>query len=498
MSDFRDRQSGGNQSGDDADLFDFGHAFLFIGFIFRSLVRHKKFSLAIIGFVLTVTAAALVFVPRTYKSETKILAQRNLVMATLGNPGRSIPTDADSPTRSAAEAVLKRDNLVALVKQVNLMDEWKNTRAPLLALRDKLIELVTPEQTEEDRLEVLIGLLSKRLVVTTEEGTVMIALEWPDATLAYRIVSAAQQNFLESRHAEEVSSIAETITILEGHAASIRENIENAIQDFDKPLAAPEPDPAAAAKLAARKAAIAQNSALDRERGQLRTMIFAKRKAITDLEEFRNRRLAELQATLAEQTSVYAEQHPAVVNTKQTIASLSMESPQIAALKKQEQELVSEYKTKGGVPLPAGADDASAQAAALPSIGTNIEGFRSTGTPRRGNSMSEEAQNYARARIRVAMGSYEELSGRIEAARIELDTTRAAFKYRYSIITPPLLPKTPEKPNLMLLAVAGVVASLLLALGAASLRDLASGRVLEPWQVEKHLNLPVLAELREK
>ena len=497
MSGFRDRNTNGG-SGDDADLFDFGHAFLFVGFIFRSIGRHKKFAISIVAFVLLVTGAALVLVPRTYKSDTKILAQRNLVMATLGNPGRSVPTDADSPTRSAAEAVLKRDNLVALIKQVNLMDEWRNTRAPLLATRDRIVELFSGEVTEEDRLEVLIGLLSKRLTVTTEEGTVLIALEWPDPTLAFRIVSAAQQNFLESRHAEEVSSIAETITILEGHAASIRENIENAIQDFDKPMAAPEPDPGAAAKYAARKAAIAQNSAMDRERGQLRTMIFAKRKAITDLEEFRNRRLAELQATLAEQTSVYAEQHPAVVNTKQTISSLSMESPQIATLKKQESELIAEYKTKGGVPLPSGADDAGNQAAALPSIGSSIEGFRSSGAPRRGNSMSEEAQNYAKARIRVAMGSYEELSGRIEAARIELDTTRAAFKYRYSIITPPLLPKSPEKPNLVLLGVAGVIASIFLALGAASLRDLASGRVLEPWQVEKHLNLPVLAELREK
>jgi uncharacterized protein involved in exopolysaccharide biosynthesis len=440
-------------------------------------------------------------VPRTYKSDTKILAQRNLVMATLGNPHRSVPHDADMPTRSAAEAVLKRDNLVSLIKQVNLMDEWKSTRAPILQVRDKLIELVSGEKSEEDRLEELVGLLSKRLVVTTEEGTVKIELEWPDATLAYRIVSAAQQNFLESRHAEEVSSIAETITILEGHAASIRENIENAITDFDRPaVTAPEsPDPAAAAKAAARRAAIAQNSALDRERSQLRTMIFAKRKAITDLEEFRNRRLAELQATLAEQMSVYAEQHPAVVNTKQTISSLSMESPQIAALKKQEQELINEYKSKGGVPLPAGADDASVpQTPALPALSGGIEGARSSGAPRRSSGMSEEAQNYARARIRVAMTSYEELSSRIEAARIELDTTRAAFKYRYSIITPPLLPKAPEKPNLAVLAVAGLVAAVFLALAAASLRDLASGRVLEPWQVEKHLGLPVLAELREK
>ena len=71
-----------------------------------------------------------------------------------------------------------------------------------------------------------------------------------------------------------------------------------------------------------------------------------------------------------------------MVNTKQTISSLSMESPQIAALKKQEQELIGEYKAKGGVPLPAGADDANS-AAALPSLSGGIEGLRTNGAPRR-------------------------------------------------------------------------------------------------------------------
>lgn len=484
---------------DDGDLFDFGHALRLVGFVFRSLLRHKRLSLAIVGFVLMLTGAAVVFVPRTYRSETRILAQRNLVMATLGNPNRSVPLDADAPTRSAAETVLKRDNLVSLIKQVNLLDEWVNTRAPIMRMRDKIMAVITGDQSEEDRLEQLIGLLGKRLSVTTHEGTVTIALEWPNAQLAYRIVQAAQQNFLESRHAEEVSTIAETITILEGHAASIRDNIEAAIGEMDKPPSAPEPDPAAAKRAAERRAANAQNSVLERERTQLRTMIYAKRKAIADLEEFRNRRVAELNAQLAEQLSVYADQHPAVLNTKQTIASMSMESPQIQALRKQEQELQKEYEIKGGQKLTPGSDDPQqSNGPSLQAIAANVgEGFRMGSGPRRA-VLSEEAQNYQRARVRVAMQSYEDLAERIEAARIELDTTRAAFKYRYSIISPPLLPKHPEKPNIPILIVAGIIASLALAVTGAALRDMASGKVLEPWQIERNLGLPVLAELRER
>ena len=41
-------------------------------------------------------------------------------------------------------------------------------------------------------------------------------------------------------------------------------------------------------------------------------MLEAKRRAINELEEFRRRRLAELQAELAQQRAVYADAHPAV------------------------------------------------------------------------------------------------------------------------------------------------------------------------------------------
>ena len=39
------------------------------------------------------------------------------------------------------------------------------------------------------------------------------------------------------------------------------------------------------------------------------------------------------------------------------------------------------------------------------------------------------------------MEKYDTLLDRMNSARIELDTARAAFKYRYSIVRPPQLPK---------------------------------------------------------
>jgi uncharacterized protein involved in exopolysaccharide biosynthesis len=93
------------------------------------------------------------------------------------------------------------------------------------------------------------------------------------------------------------------------------------------------------------------------------------------------------------------------------------------------------------------------------------------------------------------MEKYDTLLDRLNSARIELDTARAAFKYRYTIVRPPQLPKRPVKPKVPFVLGAGVLAATVLAVIAAALADLRSGRILETWQVERALGLEVLGEL---
>jgi capsular polysaccharide biosynthesis protein len=51
-------------------------------------------------------------------------------------------------------------------------------------------------------------------------------------------------------------------------------------------------------------------------------------------------------------------------------------------------------------------------------------------------------------------------------------------------------------PNFKLVMAAGVLASLMLALAVVVAKDLLSNRILEPWQIERQLGLPVLGTLR--
>ena len=123
----------------------------YAGFLAGSIRRHKILAAGTFSLALAMTAAAAFLMPRTYHAEAKLLAQRNDVMAALSNPGRSVPWDADAPTRAAAETVLRRDNLISLIRQTNLVEEWDRTRAPILKLKDWLMASRSPAPADSGR-----------------------------------------------------------------------------------------------------------------------------------------------------------------------------------------------------------------------------------------------------------------------------------------------------------------------------------------------------------
>ncbi len=85
---------------------------------------------------------------------------------------------------------------------------------------------------------------------------------------------------------------------------------------------------------------------------------------------------------------------------------------------------------------------------------------------------------------------------RTDAARIELAVSQAAFKFRYTIVTPAEEPDYPSYPDVRRVILTGLVASFLFALVVAIGVDIIGGRVLEPWQVRHQLGVPLLGTVR--
>lgn len=460
----------------DEPLFDSGLIRDLVGFAIRAVARHRRAALVTLLSVLAAAAAILAVWPRTYVTEVQLLAQRNLVMPVLGNPGRNLPSETDTPTRLASEAILNHDNLVAIIRATDLVSHWNRHRSLPGRLHDRISRLrLGRGPTPDEQVEALVWSLSHKMWVNTGEGTVTIGISWPDPYMAYRIVQTAQENFFEERHSNELALISESIDILEAHAADVNGEIRASLDSMAQVRAAFAPASPRSASPPVRRISTKTREAMSR--------LESVRRTIADLEQFRSHRLAELQLTLADQQRIYGSAHPQIENTQQMIRGLATDSPQLVELRREEKQLRDQI---GDAALDAGAAntqtaDPVLAAAALRSL----ERMQS-------DSIVNERQQYARSRLKIAVTSYEGLLSRLDAARIELETARGAFKYKYGVLVPAQVPRSPVKPKPLLIIVGGTLLAAVLALFVAVGLDTSRGLIVEPWQVERLLHLDVL------
>jgi len=483
------------------ELFERKRAREYVAFVTGAVRRHKALMAVLFVSIVAASIAVILSLPKSYHAEAKVLAHANNALKVAGDTG-----SAEAPTRTAAETILRRDNLVSIIEQYDLVRHWQQHRSPAERARDTVMSWFSSRtDSEQDAVDGMVERLEKRLRVWTNDNgaTVSIAIDWPDAQMASRIVDTAQQNYLESRHAQEITALAESIAILTTYASASKEDVDAAMSSVDKvkdeePKAGTPPahDTAPRVFAAPPRPPITVGDVLDPRVAQVQAKIEAKKRTLNDLEEFRHRRLADLQARLADDQTIYTENHPAVVDLKQAIASMSSESPQVKLLRSQITELEGERDALAHAHLGS-APSAAARSAPSTFFGEPSGGAGSD-VARLDADLREERDPkmvYARGQLRDAMDKYSGLRAKIQAAQIDYDTAQAAFKYRYSVVTPAHVPKQPSKPNVAVDILAAIVGALFAAVVLAVVADLRSGRLVEPWQLERLLDKPILGEV---
>ena len=304
--------------GGSADLFDRERIRDYVVFLRGAVRRRRRLAGAVLLGIMALTGLVLASMPSTYHVEAKLLTQRIAVL-----PVRGEGPDGAAPTRGAAETIRRRDNLVALIEATDLLNHWDAHRAPAQRAIDGLRGLLHAD-SEEDRSDAMVERLEKRLVTWTNEGTVTIAVDWPDAAMACRLVDIVQQDFLEERYAQEVTALSESISILRSHAESLRTEVDGAVTAVldlrasrQEPRVASAPEAASAAPVVeAPRPAARRPAEAKPETEQLKNALVAKQRALDDLEGFRQNRLSEVQARLAEQRGTYTDQHPVIIEPR--------------------------------------------------------------------------------------------------------------------------------------------------------------------------------------
>lgn len=382
---------------------------------------------------------------------------------------------------------MRRENLIEIIRETNLLAIQDRLRSPLGRASAFVKQRILGQKpTAEDQLKAVVGLLQGRLWVRPEqEGTVTIGIDWPDPESAYRIVQSAQQNFIAQRHESEIDMITGSITILQNHVTEAQASMQEALTA----LKATRPDivvPSAARAGGARKPPTALQQAQLAQMTTLRTQLSAKQGLIRDLESSRARDLAQLQTKLADLRHTFGPAYPEVTETEQRIRVFQTDSPQLAALKQEEASLRNQLESFGTM------TDTSATSMSDASFARDI-------LDRITRARSDSADNpqvvYAQSRLKMATNDYEDYFSRLEDANIELETARAAFKYRFNIVTPAEIPKKPFKPKVPLLLAAGLFLGAMFGVFAATALDFVSGRVVEKWQVQRQIGLPILANV---
>jgi len=326
------------------DLFNWAAIGRFFLLVKRSVSRHRAVFFSVWFCVVGVTIALMVVLPKTYEVQTTLQAQKSDVITSLSS--RRVQGGPD-PSRQAAETVLRHDNLVALIRQTDLIRRWPERRAPLARLKDAIWARFFRRPTPDEEIENFVGLLEKRLWVDTSEGIVSIGIHFPDGELAFRVVDAALENFLEARHAAEISSIGDAIVVLENRTTKSREALQVARDQLEALRAARA---AKQGKSVRRPTAVSSSLPLDPKVSELQVQVQTRRRAIADLQEFRRRRVTELEARLEELRSLYSPSHPSVLDVQQSLETMRSDSPQLLALKRELAPLEAELKERGLAP----------------------------------------------------------------------------------------------------------------------------------------------------
>jgi uncharacterized protein involved in exopolysaccharide biosynthesis len=189
---------------------------------------------------------------------------------------------------------------------------------------------------------------------------------------------------------------------------------------------------------------------------------------------------------LQEQRANYSASHPAVLDTEQSLQAVRQESPQVAVLKRELAPPEVELRKRG-------LNDDAAQ-----DLGKSTAAVIQAERLDPIDPLVDEGPQIesAKGQVRFALSNYNQFLDRIEGARLELDSARAAFKYRYTVIIPAQKPRGPIKPKPALVLGTSLIAGLVLAVLSTTLVDLHSRKLLENWQVERQLKVPLFGEVR--
>jgi len=460
-----------------------------VGEAARSAKRRKGLSFVVMMICGALTVLGAIFAPRTYEVDSRVLVQRTANLT--GAQAQYVsPEEMRNLAREYEEQVMARDNILAIVKQKNLVSRWDDMRQPHRRLIDKINrKLGKPAPSDDEKYDALVSNIEHRMKVWVDATTVTVKLEWSEPESARDIVDAAVKNFLEARFQSEVGVIPARLKIQEGFVAQAHKDLESAATELVRLQKAQDPQkkvnlfiPTLPQGVNDKPAPIdadpALKAKLDNVRGQIQVAQQAKQQRLTEL----NQQLIEKQQTLAPG-------HPEVIGLKQTIAATeASQSPGVAALKQQETEILNEMAAQQQKAL---AERKANEA--RPALRAVAPAPAPAPAPEVIAASAPKSVQDAQVRFDTVTTTYQTLVKQLQELQVQMQEQEAQYKNRYKITHPAEAPGAPKRPVALIAIAIGIFSTIAAVLMVAALADRFSGIFFEPRDVRDRLGLPVFA-----
>lgn len=402
----------------------------------RALKRHWLAIVAVTMLFTAVGVAAAKYLPRTYVGETRLLVRKGTsTMAAITDPRRAIVPGFDNPAQAAVELALSRQALETIVRDADLVAHFKANRPPLLALVDRLRLAVSGPMNPDDEFDAVVGLVQGRLRVSLAEEVVRMRIEWTDAEGVERILTQAVQAFMAERQRLDIESIESSYSILQTAVASMRVQVGEQVVAFQR---------ARASVIGANAATVRTRPVTTQSVGQLRDRLLERRAYREELERQRRQRTASLEVQLAQQAETMGPSHPDRIATERALAGLMTEDESLRRARSDESVSLDAYMAAGGS-LDVFGESAVDESALDPAAARPDDDPRVIA---------------ARAELRIRVDGYQDLTMRLENARLELETARAAMPFRYMLTHPPERPRKPVAPAVPIIVMGALFAGL--------------------------------------
>ncbi len=185
------------------------------------LARHRLFAIGCAVLTAAVAGLASLAAAPTYYAEGTLYVVEPAAVHRLANPFAPVPSSsrelADVP-----EVLTSREKLVALVKRTGLLDSWDRGRPPLLRLKDGVMDRLRGPIDEKERLEALVAMLERRVIITVQGSRVKVAAEWTSSEVAHSLVETQMGALMRLRMQREAKTLEEAARSLDEQHEGVR------------------------------------------------------------------------------------------------------------------------------------------------------------------------------------------------------------------------------------------------------------------------------------